>query len=79
MFSCEFYEISKNTYFTEHLWVTAFDDSIVCNHLASDGIHLSGTDVSCENIAFCLKKLYGQIQAKFELPVELLNNLINLI
>ena len=23
-FSCEFYEISKNTFFTEHLWATAF-------------------------------------------------------
>ena len=23
MFSCEFCEISKNTFFTEHLWVTA--------------------------------------------------------
>ena len=23
MFSCEFYKISKNTFFTEHLWVTA--------------------------------------------------------
>ena len=22
LFSCEFWEISKNTYFTEHLWVT---------------------------------------------------------
>ena len=25
--------------------------------MASDGIHLNGTDVSCENIAFCLKKI----------------------
>ena len=23
MFSCEFWEISKNTFFTEHLWATA--------------------------------------------------------
>ena len=23
MFSCEFCEISKNTFFTEHLWMTA--------------------------------------------------------
>ena len=23
MFSCDFWEISKNTFFTEHLWVTA--------------------------------------------------------
>ena len=23
MFSCEFWEISKNTFFTEHLWTTA--------------------------------------------------------
>ena len=24
MFSCEFFEISKNTFFIEHLWTTAF-------------------------------------------------------
>ena len=23
VFSCEYYEISKNTFFTEHLWTTA--------------------------------------------------------
>ena len=23
MFSCKFWEISKNTFFTEHIWVTA--------------------------------------------------------
>ena len=26
VFSCEFYEISKNTFFTEHLWTTASVD-----------------------------------------------------
>ena len=25
MFSCDFCEISKNTFFTEHLWTTASD------------------------------------------------------
>ena len=25
VFSCQFCEISKNTFFTEHLWMTAFD------------------------------------------------------
>ena len=25
VFSCEFYEISKNTFFAEHLWATASD------------------------------------------------------
>ena len=25
VFSCEFCEISKNTFFTEHVWATAFD------------------------------------------------------
>ena len=28
MFSCEFCEISKNTFFTEHLWATATEDSL---------------------------------------------------
>ena len=27
VFSCEFRKIFKNTYFTEHLWTTASDDS----------------------------------------------------
>ena len=25
VFSCEFYEISKSTFFTEHLWMTSLD------------------------------------------------------
>ena len=27
VFSCEFCEISKNIYFTEHLWITASSNS----------------------------------------------------
>ena len=27
VFSCEFCEISKNTFFTEHLWVTVSDQT----------------------------------------------------
>ena len=26
MFFCEFYEISKNTFFTEYVWATVFKD-----------------------------------------------------
>ena len=28
VFSCEFCEIFKNTFFTEHVWATAFEDTI---------------------------------------------------
>ena len=28
VFTCEFCEISKNTFFTEHLWVTASNSSL---------------------------------------------------
>ena len=28
VFSCEFWEIFKNTFFTEHVWATAFEDAI---------------------------------------------------
>ena len=28
MFPCVFWEISKNTFFTEHLWITASDHNI---------------------------------------------------
>ena len=31
VFFCEFYEISKNSFFTEHLWVTA-SDTTVCRY-----------------------------------------------
>ena len=36
MFSCEFWEISKNTFLTEHLWATASESSywqisVVCD------------------------------------------------
>ena len=27
VFSCEFCEISRNTFFTEHLWTTGFEES----------------------------------------------------
>ena len=35
---CEFYEISKNTFFTEHLWVTAFRSSNTKN-LKNDDLY----------------------------------------
>ena len=31
VFSCEFYEIAKNTFFTEHLWMTASECGITSN------------------------------------------------
>ena len=31
LFSCEFYEISKNIFFTEHLWTTALEYVIIAN------------------------------------------------
>ena len=35
MFSCEFCEISKNTFFTEHFWATASNFFFVANHIVS--------------------------------------------
>ena len=32
VFSCEFYKISKNTFFTEHLWTTVCFKSILASH-----------------------------------------------
>ena len=29
VFSCEFYEISKNVFFTEHLWATASENALL--------------------------------------------------
>ena len=35
MFSCEFCEIFKNTFFTEHLWTSAFEiRNVECEILA---------------------------------------------
>ena len=45
MFSCEFYEISKNTFFTEHLWLTA-------SKLGSDLLLL--IEICTLKIFFCL-------------------------
>ena len=28
MFSCEFREISKNSFLSEHIWVTAFEEHL---------------------------------------------------
>ena len=39
MFSCEFYEISKNTIFTEHLWTTAFKENIISQCLKENLVH----------------------------------------
>ena len=33
LFSCEFFEISKSTFFTEHLWVAG---SVICNKSAAE-------------------------------------------
>ena len=33
MFSCEFCEVSKNTFVTEHLWTTAFKKKAVGDSL----------------------------------------------
>ena len=32
VFSCEFCEISKNTFFTKHLWVTATVSGVLCGY-----------------------------------------------
>ena len=32
VFSCEFFEISKNTFFTEHVWATASEFSKTVNY-----------------------------------------------
>ena len=46
VFSCEFCEISKNTFFREHLWTTASDNNEVTNPggeilLKVDNAHLN--------------------------------------
>ena len=43
MFSCEFYEISKNTFFAEHLWATACQKDFGQNicHLAMQAMKAS--------------------------------------
>ena len=33
LFTCEFFEISKSTFFTEHLWVAG---SVICNKSAAE-------------------------------------------
>ena len=40
VFSCEFYEIYKNTFFTEHLWATASFNSATPDEFSLVEIHL---------------------------------------
>ena len=49
MFSCEFCEISKSTFFTEHLWTTASPSKFEPVHALLEGDSLSGT-VSSYNL-----------------------------
>ena len=44
MFSCEFCEVSKNTFFTEHLWTTASNDLLWNNTNEEIKIILSQQD-----------------------------------
>ena len=39
MFSCEFYEISKNTFSTEHLWATAPDSTSLRFYTGSNSVY----------------------------------------
>ena len=32
VFSCEICEISKNTFFTEHIWTSASEYTLLCKH-----------------------------------------------
>ena len=52
VFSCEFCEISKNIFFTEHLRTTA---SVICLHLAAD----------CSCVIFFLLRLFIFIDNAF--------------
>ena len=40
VFSCEFYEISKNTIFTEHLWATASTKCYFHRKFLNDDVYL---------------------------------------
>ena len=58
LFSCEFCQISKNTFFTEHLWTTASTRSQVTN-INTKVIPLNYNcrkEGSFEKFGFCLKK-----------------------
>ena len=55
VFSCEFCEISNNTYFTKHLWTTASD---IVFEVCKD--NLMSTSVICyQNISVVLSKFMG--------------------
>ena len=36
MFSCEFYEIAKNTFFAEHLWMTASGSANISTRMVKE-------------------------------------------
>ena len=58
--SCEFYEISKNTFFTEHLWATAYTkyvNSIIASLIASSFYVLSPEGMDSLGIWFAFRKI----------------------
>ena len=50
VFSCEFYEISKNTFFTEHLWATASGAYKDKRIFLNTTVLLSGCEPEIQNI-----------------------------
>ena len=46
MFSCEFFKISKNTFFTEHIRTTASDDSKIFRTYLSNASNLQLSEIS---------------------------------
>ena len=55
MFSCEFCEISKKAFFTEHLWTTASGFGIVLRKMLElEYLKLELTQYRFENLPICL-------------------------
>ena len=55
VFSCEFCEISNNTYFTKHLWTTASD---IVFEVCKDNL-MSTSVIYYQNISVVLSKFMG--------------------
>ena len=55
MFSCEFCDISKNTFFTEHFWVTAFE---FCSNLPAKVVIFLKSSLLFNSFLFINKTLW---------------------
>ena len=65
VFSCEFCEISKNTFFTEHIWVTASESKAIMKVYSKAMASHKGRDLTYSKsfVRFCWHSIYKDVES----------------